>query len=98
MKIYLIGDKNTKQGKENLYKYEEYLSQNGHVVINPLKVIEALPIGINHSDYVVISTGLIRICDAVCYVPGHEKSLIAGLEKGNAIRQEKAVYATNDNI
>lgn len=98
MKIYLIGDKETEQGKENIYNYEGILSQEGHIVINPLKVINALPIGINNSDYVVISTGLIRICDAVVYVPGYEKSLIAALEKGNAVRQEKLIYEPNSNI
>lgn len=92
MKIYMIGNKEEENCYQNFQRYEQELTEKGHIVINPLKVIAGLPIGINSADYVVISTGLIRICDAVFYVPGYEKSLIANLEKGNAIRQEKTIY------
>lgn len=98
MKIYLIGDKEALDSEMIFRGIEEKLSKCGHIVVNPMKIINSLPVGVNNSDYVVISTGLIRICDAVYYIPGYEKSLIAGLEKGNAIRQEKPIYATNDDI
>ena len=92
MKIYMIGNKEEENCYQNFKRYEDDLTAKGHIVINPLKIINALPIGVNNSDYVVISTSLIRISDAVFYIPGYEKSLIASLEKGNAIRQDKKVF------
>ena len=92
MKIYLIGNKRAAEAEKTFKETEEKLIAEGNIVINPLKVINALPAEINGSEFTVIATEMIRISDAVYFIPGYENDLIASLERANAVRQEKKTY------
>lgn len=93
MKIYLIGNKDLADAEETFKETEERLIKEGNAVINPLKIIAALPKEISNSEFVVIATELIRISDAVFFLPNYEGNLIASLERANAIRQDKTIYS-----
>lgn len=92
MKIYLIGNKRAAEAEKTFKETEEKLIAEGNIVINPMKVINALPAEINGSEFTVIATEMIRISDAVYLIPGHEEDLIASLERANATRQEKEIF------
>lgn len=86
MKIFIIGDKHNSQEFNNA---EILLRQNGHVPINPVKLLQALPEEINNSDFTVIVFEIIRVCDAVYLLNGWEKDLFAAMEVSHAKRMEK---------
>lgn len=88
MRIYLLGShKNVKE----FYELETILTEDGHSVINPLKVIDALP-PIQQGFWIPVAQELIRISDVVYLIDGYEKDLIARLEKANADRLDKEFW------
>lgn len=90
-KIYLIGEKESPEARGKFKEAEENLTAAGNTVINPMKIIDALPVGISNSEFIVVATELIRISDAVFFIEGYEHDLIASLERANAQRLEKEI-------
>lgn len=77
MKVYICG---SRHHERELYNTEALLRQQGHIPVNPIKVLYALPKEINNSDFTVITFELIRICDALYLIDGWEKDLFASME------------------
>lgn len=88
MKVYICGNRHHER---ELYNTEVLLRQQGHIPINPIKVLYALPKEINNSDFTVIAFELIRICDALYLIEGWEKDLFASMELAHAKRMEKEI-------
>lgn len=88
MKVYICGNKCHEQA---FYDTEALLRKQGHVPINPIKILYALPKEINNSDFTVIAFELIRISDAVYLFDEWEKDLFASMELAYAKRLEKEI-------
>lgn len=88
MKVYILGNK---ANEENFDEAEQFLQQEGHIPVNPIKIAYALPEEINNSELTVILFEVIRVCDAVYPLEGWEKDLFARLEMGQAERTEKTI-------
>lgn len=86
MKVWIIGNA---EKQDAYYKAEKKLKDAGHIVINPVRIIHALPVGINNSDFTTIAFEFIRICDAVYLINGYQKDLIANMQFAHAKRNEK---------
>ena len=86
MKVYICGNKKNRKQFKNA---EKRLREQGHVPVNPIKIMHSLPEEINNSDFTIISFELIRICDAVCPLEGWEKDLLARVEMAHAKREGK---------
>lgn len=88
MKVYICGNRDN---EAQFYEAEEQLRAAGHIPINPIKVIYALPAEINNSEFTVITFEIIRVCDAVYLLSGWEKDLVARMEAAQAKRAEKEI-------
>lgn len=88
MKVYICG---SRQREHEFYKAEVLLRHHGHIPVNPIKILHALPEEISNSDFTVIAFELIRICDALYLIDGWEKDLFASMELAHAKRMEKEI-------
>ena len=88
MKVYICGNKCNKQA---FYDAEVLLRKQGHVPINPIKILNALPLEINNSDFTVIAFEIIRISDAIYLLNECEKDLFSSMELSHAQRLEKEI-------
>lgn len=88
MKVYICGNR---KDEYLFYVIEKALIAAGHVPINPLRVIDALPAEINNSDFTVIAFEFINICNAVYLVSGWDEDLLARMEYAHAKRAEKEI-------
>ena len=88
MKVYICG---SKKKRKQFKKAEKELRELGHIPVNPVKVIYALPEEINNADFTIIAFEIIRVCDAVYLLDGWDKDLVARLEKAHADREEKMI-------
>lgn len=88
MKVFICGNKLHEQA---FMIAEELLRQQGHIPINPIKLLHALPPEISNSDFTVLSFETIRIADAVYPIAGWEKDLFASMEMAHAKRLEKEI-------
>ncbi len=86
MKVYILGNK---ENEKSFDEAELLLRKKGHIPVNPIKIIYALPEELNYSELTVILFEVIRVCDAVYPLNGWEKDLFARLEMGQAERTEK---------
>lgn len=94
MRVWICGDK---EKRKQFKQAEKVLRNQGHVPVNPIKLIYALPEEINNADFVVISYEVIRICDAIYLLDDWEKDLLARLEKTYADRKEKVILTLAEN-
>lgn len=88
MKVYICGNLENPQAFEDA---EAFLRMHGHIPINPVKILYALPAEINNSDFTVIAFEIIRICDAVYPISGWDKDLLARVEMSYAKRNDKEI-------
>lgn len=88
MKVYICG---SKQDRKKFKIKEKELKQQGHIPINPLRVIYSLPEEINNADFTIIAFELIRISDSICVLDGWENDMMARLEMAHAKRNEKEI-------
>lgn len=88
MKVYIIG---IRDNAEEFEKAEYLLKKEGHVPVNPLKVIQALPEEITNADFTIIAFELIKICDAVYLLDNWNKDLLARMEFAQAEREGKVI-------
>lgn len=79
--MFICGNK---KDKKLFKKAEETLTAQGHAVINPIRVIYALPDDLNDAEYLTIAFELIKLCDAICLMDGWENDLAARLEAARA--------------
>lgn len=90
MKVYICGNKHQEQ---TFHDAEIILRKQGHIPINPVKILYALPEEISNSDFTAISFEIIRISDAVLLVGDWEKDLLATMELAHAKRIEKEIFS-----
>lgn len=83
MKIYIIGEKRTEEEYEKL---ESTLKEEGHEVVNILKVLKQIP-RLTQEEREKITHALIGISDAVFVEIGWKKSFMAKLEVMYALSQ-----------
>jgi len=88
VKVYICGDR---ENRKQFRAAEKELRDRGHVPINPVRVMYALPKEINNADFTVVAYELIRICDAVYVLDGAGKCLFARMEEAHAHLLEKNV-------
>lgn len=88
MKVYICGDK---KNRKKFKIKEKELKQQGHIPINPVRVMYSLPEGINNADFTIIAFELIRISDAICVLDGWENDMMARMEMAHAKRNEKEI-------
>ncbi len=88
MKVYICGDR---ENRKQFRAAEKELRDRGHIPINPVRVMYALPKEINNADFTVVAYELIRICDAVHVLDGADKCLFARMELAHAKSMEKEI-------
>lgn len=88
MKVLIIG---ALEEVDLFLQSEKWIRDHGDVPINPVKVLQALPIEMTNSDFAVILLELVRISDGVLVLPGWNNNLLATITKTNAERAEKEV-------
>lgn len=92
MRIYIsgkiTGDENYKQ---KFAEAEKILEEQGHEVINPARVAEALP-ELTYQQYLDIDYLLIEYCDAIYMLEDWIESKGARAEYGLAIRLHKEIF------
>lgn len=88
MKVFICGDKSFAQNFEDA---ERFLRKSGHIPINPLKLLQALPEEISNSDFTVIVFEIIRVCEAVYLIGEGKTDLFARMELSHAKRLEKEI-------
>lgn len=88
IKVYICG---SRDNEAQFYEAEEQLRAAGHIPINPIKIIHALPAEINNSEFTVIAFEIIRVCDAIYPLSGWKKDLVARMEVAQAKRTEKKI-------
>ncbi len=89
MKVYICG---CKEHVQTFSDTETALREQGHIPINPVKLLHALPGGISHADFTVVAFEIIRISDAILLLDGWDKDLMARMELAHAKRLEKERY------
>lgn len=95
MKVYICGNKDQPQEFDIA---ENFLRARGHIPINPIKVLQALPPEISNSDFTVIAFEIIRVCDAAYLIPGWEKDFLARMEVSQAKRTERELLTHNEKL
>ncbi|MCR5755533.1 MAG: DUF4406 domain-containing protein [Acetatifactor sp.] len=93
MKILILGDMGN---KKTFKKAEKAISEMGDIPINPIRVMYALPVGINISEFAVVVIELVRISDAILLLDGWRKDIVSTIAKTNAERSEKEVLTWTD--
>lgn len=88
MKVYICGNR---QYEHEFYKAEVLLRHQGHIPVNPIKILHALPEEISNSDFTVIAFELIRISHAVYLLDKWENDLFATMELAHSKRMEKEI-------
>ena len=88
MKVFICGNKHLEQA---FFDAEVLLRQQGHIPINPVKLLYALPKELSNSDFTVISFETIRISDAVYLIEDWEKDLLASMELAHAKQLAKEI-------
>lgn len=85
MRIYIIGEKRTEEQYEKL---ERTLKEEGHEVVNILKVLKQIP-NWTYKEREKIGHALIEMSDAVFAEQGWKKSEVA---------KEEVLYALSQNV
>lgn len=89
MIIYIAGKMSGLKdfGRDLFNTAEQYLTDKGHIVLNPAK----LPIGLNNESYMPIGFEMIRASDAIYMLNNYNDSIGARLELDFALYQNKKV-------
>lgn len=85
MKIYIVGEKRTEEEYE---KMESTLKEEGHEVVNIIKVLKQIP-RLTQEEKEKITHALIGISDAVFVEEAWKKSTVA---------KEEVMYALSQNV
>ena len=90
MIIYIAGKMSGLEdlGQNDFDKAEKFLTEKGHIVINPAK----LPHGLRHESYMQIGLAMIDACDAVYMLKTYPDSRGAKIEFNYAVYQGKDIY------
>ena len=81
MKVYIsLPVTGTSDYKERAEAIEKVLTEQGHTVINPVKVCENLPKDTTHKEIMNICISMLDMCDVAVFAPGWEHSTGCTLE------------------
>ena len=86
MKVYIsLPVTGTSDYKERAEAIEKVLTEQGHTVINPVKVCENLPKDTTHKEIMNICISMLDMCDVAVFAPGWEHSTGCTLEMCRAM-------------
>lgn len=86
MKVYIsLPVTGTSDYKERAGAIEKVLTEQGHTVINPVKVCENLPKDTTHKEIMNICISMLDMCDVAVFAPGWEHSTGCTLEMCRAM-------------
>jgi hypothetical protein len=92
MKIYISGPiTGTDDYRERFNAAEKKLTDEGHVVYNPVKLIDALPECTTYDEYMKMDFYMIDMADAIYLMSGWRKSLGATTEYIYAVQNGKGI-------
>jgi hypothetical protein len=91
MKIFISGPITGIENfnREAFDRAETMLTEQGHAVMNPIKLHPANPNSFSASDYLHICRAMIDCCDTIYFLKGYDRSFGALVEKGYASAQDK---------
>ena len=88
MKTYIAGPiTGVEDYKEKFKEAEEYLKEEGCIVLNP----SILPLGLTQEEYMRICIPMLNICDAIYMLVGWERSVGAKIEHSLAVQANKII-------
>lgn len=93
LRLYLSGPiSGTDDYIKRFDEVEDRLTEEGYSVINPARLLERLPGGFSHEEYMGVCMGLLAACDAICMLGGWEGSTGANREYGFALARGMGIY------
>lgn len=92
MKVYISGKITGQPNYMELFQAKQTeLELQGHIVVNPSKLINILGTDFSHAEYMHICYALIDLCDEVHFLNNWIDSFGAKLEMGYALQKGKTV-------
>lgn len=89
MKVLILG-KMKQEG--DFLNAECCIRRDGHIPINPVRVLHALPEDLTMSDFIAVLIELVRISDAICLLDNFISDLASSVAWTNAKKNEKEIY------
>lgn len=89
MKVLILG-KMKQEG--DFLNAECCIRRDGHIPINPVRVLHALPEDLTMADFIAVLIELVRISDAICLLDNFISDLASSVAWTNAKKNEKEIY------
>lgn len=93
MKIYISGPiTGTNDHEERFERAEKALKKEGHIVINPEKILRGMPDETKHKEYMKVALSLLDLCEGVYFLEGWQESQGCGIEFEYAYEHKMAIF------
>ena len=97
MRIYISGQiTDSPNYMTDFAAAELMLTEKGHSVVNPAKVLKEMPEDTNYDTYMNMSMEMLKSCDAIYMLKGWKNSRGANREYGYALGAELEIYGGQD--